>query len=195
MPKSLFLALFLYDKKYQTKLKTSGKILISKLLQEYQNSTIGNLSFEEFLRGSKLLESNDVKDQIKLLFRLINNMNNRDKLKKKEIEKFLRTLHKTGTLPEIMSSESEDEIPIQDFSFDQNGFINEDEVIEEMFKNDSFAKFISCFISEHQKKPLTIVSSNFSEIVGKIMRLKLWSKRALNSSINNHESALIEHSS
>jgi len=174
MSKSLFLTLFLYDQKYQTKLKPTGKILIGTFLQEYKNCTMGSLSFEEFLRGCMLLESDDVKDQIKLIFRLVN-MKNRDKIKKTDIEKFLKTLQKTGNLTALKNRESEEpseEIPIEDFSFDQNGFISEDEVIEEMFKNDSYTKFISCFKSEHATNEFKLAA-----IVDKIMKLNLWFKR------------------
>ena len=149
-------------------------MLVKMFRKEYKNCTIGDLSFEEFLRGCKLLESDDVKDQIKLMFQLIN-MKKNEKIKKKEIAKFLRTLRLTGTLLDAentTSNESTDEMLIQNFSFDQNGFISEDEVIDEMFKNDSYTKFISCFKSEHATNEFKLAA-----IVDKIMKLNLWFKR------------------
>ena len=78
------------------------------------------------------------------MFHLIDLTKNK-KIKKKQIEKFLKTLSKTGTLTEVNIKTPIDQLLIQDFAFDKDDLINEDEVIEEMFKNDSYTKFVSTF--------------------------------------------------
>lgn len=107
------------------------------------------MSFEEFIKAKRLLESDDVRDQIKLMFCLISLTKNK-KIKKKTVEKFLKTLSKTGTLTDVNSKTPIDGVPIdelliKEFAFDKDGLIEEDEVIEEMLKNDSFTKFVSTF--------------------------------------------------
>ena len=78
------------------------------------------------------------------MFHLIDLTKNK-KIKKKQIEKFLKTLSKTGTLTEVNRKTPIDQLLIQEFAFDKDDLINEDEVIEEMFKNDSYTKFVSTF--------------------------------------------------
>lgn len=83
------------------------------------------------------------------MFQLIDLTKN-GKIGREAIEKFLIKLRKTGDLTKDISDTPIDKTEklIQVLSFDKDGLISEDEVIEEMFKNDSYANFISSFESE-----------------------------------------------
>lgn len=136
-----FSILVLYDRRYQGKMKDMNQFLES-LFQAFDRDSSGELSFREYLQGKKLIESNNLRDNIRFIFNLLD-LSRDKKIEKDEINTFLKTVHKSGGMKdEAMSDEEYAAKMLCDLDLNKDGAISQDEFVDGIVKNERYVNFI-----------------------------------------------------
>ena len=94
--KSAFDFNFFFDKRYQVKSKNID-LFLNQLFSAFDEDNSGALSFQEFLIGKMLFESNSQRDNLKIFFRLFD-ISKDKRIEKCEIEQILTILGREDTI-------------------------------------------------------------------------------------------------
>lgn len=113
------------------------------LLEAYNRDARQVLDFTEFLIRKRLLESENIKDNIRFIFMLVELIRN-GKIKKSELKTFLETLFKAGFLKDINLEDCAVKL-LNDFKFDKNDCCPENGFIETILSDPNYTSFVmSC---------------------------------------------------
>jgi len=126
--KSAFDFNFFFDKRYQVKSKNID-LFLNQLFSAFDEDNSGALSFQEFLIGKMLFESNSQRDNLKIFFRLFD-ISKDKRIEKCEIEQILTILGREDTIGADKSYADFAQEMLNDLDFDKDGSITEDEFIE-----------------------------------------------------------------
>lgn len=128
--KEAFANYFFFDKRYRAKVKNIN-IFIDILFNAFDRDQDGAISFNEFLVGKEMFESESQQEFLKFIFKLFD-LSKDKMIEKNEIELFLNSLTRAGSTYKL-SDKSETDFAqemMDDLDFDKNGTLNEDEFIE-----------------------------------------------------------------
>ena len=128
--KESFANYFFFDKRYRAKVKNIN-IFIDILFNAFDRDQDGAISFNEFLVGKEMFESESQQEFLKFIFKLFD-LSKDKMIEKNEIELFLNSLTRAGSTYKL-SDKSETDFAqemMDDLDFDKNGTLNEDEFIE-----------------------------------------------------------------
>ena len=121
------------------------------LLEAYNRDSKEVIDFTDYLMGKRLLDSENVKDNIRFIFMLVNLIRN-GKIKKTELKIFVKTLEKEGFLKELNLENCAEKL-INDFDFDKNDFCHENGFLETILTGPNFTSFVaSCRSFEDLKE-------------------------------------------
>ena len=126
--KSLFYFNYMYDKRYQARAKKID-LLLDQIFNAFDRNQDGSLSFQEFLIGTILFESDSLSDRLKIFFSLFD-ISKDKQIEKNEIEQVLNKLNRSDLIDNDNTYSSFAQEMIQDLDFDKDGSISEDEFIE-----------------------------------------------------------------
>lgn len=132
--KSSFSFFCFFDKRYRARVKNLD-LFVDQLFQAFDRDNSGALSFQEFLVGKRLFESESHRDNLKFFFRLFD-LSKDNRIEKSEIEMFLTILGRVESDGDSNSDYAQS--MLNDLDFDRNGCIDEDEFIEGILKNEKY---------------------------------------------------------
>ena len=142
MTKEIFVSFMFYDKQQKTKIKKVEKFF-NLLFEAFDKDGSGELTFEEYIVGKKQFESEDIKDNIRFIFRLLD-ISHDKKIERKEIVRFLDIMNSCGA---ELNSDSKSNVEyakkmMEDFDLDKNGYLDEEEFIDGIARNKEYVSFI-----------------------------------------------------
>ena len=92
--------------------------------------------------SKRLIESNDLKDHVRFIFSFLDLTQDKT-IEKKEILVFLQTVHNAGAAKDVaMGDEEYAAQMVNDLDSNGDGLIDEEEFIEGILKNETYANFI-----------------------------------------------------
>ena len=139
--KSAFQQLIFFDKRYQGKFNDLNAF-IEMLFRAFDRDSSGSLSFREFLLSKRLIDSNDLKEFLRFFFSFLD-LSHDNTIEKKEILIFLKIMHKSSsTKEESVDIEDYAERMVKDLDLNKDGQIDEEEFIEGILKNKTYANLI-----------------------------------------------------
>ncbi len=142
MTKEIFMSYVFYDKLQNSKFKKVEKFF-NLLFDVYDIDGSGQLTFEEYIVGKKLFESEDIKDNTRFIFRLLD-ISHDKKIERKEIVRFLDIMNSCGAElnSDKKSSNEYAKKMMDDLDLDKNGFLEEEEFIDGITQNKEYVSFI-----------------------------------------------------
>ncbi len=139
--KKRFQQLIFFDKRYQGKFNDMNAF-IEMLFKAFDRDDSGSLTFREFLMSKRLIDSNDLKDLMRFIFKFLD-LSQDKTIEKKEILIFLKTMHKANSAKEeLMNNEEYAEKMINDLDLNNDGLIDEEEFIEGVLKNENYTDLV-----------------------------------------------------
>ena len=139
--KKRFQQLIFFDKRYQGKFNDMNAF-IEMLFKAFDRDDSGSLTFREFLMSKRLIDSNDLRDLIRFIFKFLD-LSQDKTIEKKEILIFLKTMHQACSEEgEMINHEEFAEKMVNDLDINNDGSISEEEFIEGVLKNEIYANLL-----------------------------------------------------
>jgi hypothetical protein len=142
MTKEIFMSYVFYDKLQNSNFNKVEKFF-NLLFDVYDIDGSGQLTFEEYIVGKKLFESEDIKDNIRFIFLLLD-ISHDKKIERNEIVRFLDIMNSCGA---ELNSDNKSNIEfakkmMDDFDLDKSGYLDEEEFINGIAQNKEYVSFI-----------------------------------------------------